>query len=313
MTRRIETGRDTVTAVDRITVCVCTFHRPLLLARLLGCLERQTSSGQFDCSVVIVDNDRLESARGVVEPFGRTARVPVRYYVEPEQNIALARNMAARHADGDLVAFIDDDEEPIDEWLLRMHRTLHACGADGVFGPVQAAFTVAPPPWMLRAGVFDRPSYPATGSPIEWRQTGMGNVLVRREALDELDGPFRKEFGSGGEDVDFFRRSMARGRRFVWCGEAVVYETVPPERTRLSFQMRRALMRGKMSLAHPSERSRGVVKSLAATAIYTTLLPAFLLRGRHVFVKYLIKDLDHIGKLLALCGIDAVGDKYIVK
>ena len=35
-----------------------------------------------------------------------------------KQNIALARNKAIENAKGDFIAFIDDDEFPLDQWLL---------------------------------------------------------------------------------------------------------------------------------------------------------------------------------------------------
>jgi glycosyltransferase involved in cell wall biosynthesis len=284
-----------------------------MLGQLLAKLRDQETSGLFDYSIVIVDNDKLKSAQQTVESFAQQSRISVGYYVEPEQNIALARNMAVSHAIGDFAAFIDDDETPIDKWLLRMYLALLKYEADGVFGPVIPRFVVPPAQWMIRAELFDRPNYAKTGTIINWRQTGMGNVLVRRHVLDEVEGPFLREFGSGGEDVDFFRRAIGLGRVFVWCGESTVYETVPPERIRLSFQLRRALLRGKSSLGNPSGRIFGIVKSLIACVLYTMLLPVFLVMGRHVFIKYLIKDFDHVGKLLAVCGVDAVREKYILK
>lgn len=291
-------------------VCICTYKRPELLRQLLVKLKNQDTSGLFDYSVVIVDNDEFESARQTVESFARQSQIACSYYVEPEQNIALARNMAVSQATGDFVAFIDDDEEPIDEWLLQMYLALLKYEADGVFGPVKPLFSVAPPQWMVKAELFDRPSYEKTGSVINWKQTGMGNVLVRRRVLEEVEGPFMRQFGSGGEDVDFFRRAIGLGKVFVWCGEATVFEIVPDERTRLSFQLRRALLRGKVSRASPSGRAFGILKSLAACVLYTMLLPIFLVMGRHVFIKYLIKNVDHIGKLLAVCRIDIVKEKY---
>jgi len=42
------------------------------------------------------------------------------------------------------------------------------------------------------------------------------------------------------------------------------------------------------------------------------LLPVFLLIGRHMLVKYLIKDFDHIGKLLTACGINVAKEKYVL-
>jgi hypothetical protein len=82
---------------------------------------------------------------------------------------------------------------------------------------------------------------------------------------------------------------------------------------RLGFQLRRALLRGKATLANPEGRTFGIVKSLAAVAIYTPLLPVLLLAGRHVMVRYLVKDFDHLGKLLALFGVEVVKVKYVTK
>jgi succinoglycan biosynthesis protein ExoM len=213
------------------------------------------------------------------------------------------------------VAFIDDDEVPINNWLLHMYAALGNFKADGILGPVEPRFAVTPPEWVLKSGAFERPNSQeyASGLVLHWSQTGTGNVLLRRSVLQEVEGPFRKQFGSGGEDTDFFRRAMALGKTFVWCDEGTVYETVPVDRTRVSFQLKRALLRGKVSLAGPAGSAFGILKSMVACAVYIVLLPVFLLFGRHVFLKYLIKCCDHIGKLLAVCGINVVREKYVLK
>lgn len=295
-----------------ISVCICTYKRPELLRRLLSKLEEQETGSFFDYSMVVVDNDKYESAREIVESFARQAKISVTYYVEPEQNIAFARNMAVAHANGDFVAFIDDDEIPIDDWLQRMRATILKYGVDGVLGPVKPIFEIAPPNWLIKAGVFDRPC-DKTGAVIDWRETGTGNVLARLSVFEDIEGPFNEQLGSGGEDTDFFRRATEAGKVFIWCEEAPAYEVVPVERTQLLFQLKRALMRGKASLAGPAGDTCGIMKSLAACALYTMLLPVFLMMGRHVFVKYLISDLDHMGKVLALCGVSLIGEKYIIK
>ena len=297
----------------RIDVCVCTYKRPRMLQRLLSALETQDTHRLFDYSLIIVDNDHAASARTTVESHARGSAVPVMYYVQPTQSISMARNMAVSAVSAEFVAFIDDDEIPASDWLRRMYCALVDYSADGVFGPVDPVFASPPPAWMVSAGLFMRPTYATTGAIIDWRRVGMGNVLVHRDVLDALEGPFRLVFAEGGEDVDFFRRAIAIGRRFIWCGEAHVNETIPPERLRLSFHVRRALLRGRASRHHPANSGVGVLKSLVACVVYTACLPFLIVLGRHVFVKYLIKDLDHLGKLLALCHIDLIGPGYIVK
>ncbi len=298
-----------------ISVCVCTFKRPALLADLLQGLLNQTTNGKFTYSIVLVDNDRHESGRPTVENFRSTRPEAISYFVEPEQSIALARNRATIHAKGDYVAFIDDDEVPIEDWLLKMYGALIKYQVDGVLGPVRPHFSLMPPAWVLKAGIFDRPNsrdYPS-GLVLQWGQTGTGNALIHRHVFDEIEGPFMTDFASGGEDVDFFRRAMARGKVFVWCAEAVAYETIPAERTRISFQLKRALLRGKVSLATPSGDPSGILKSVAACGMYAMFLPISLLCGRHVFLRYLVKTCDHLGKLLAFAGIDLVGQKYVTQ
>lgn len=300
-------------ALVHISVCVCTYKRPAFLADLLRGLVSQTTDGKFTYSIVLVDNDRDQSGRSTAEQFRSARPEAIAYFVEPEQSIALARNRATAHATGDYVAFIDDDEVPIEDWLLKMHGAMLEFQADGVLGPVKSRFAVMPSASALKAGMFERPNsqdYPS-GLVLHWDQTGTGNALIRRCVFDEIEGPFRSEFGSGGEDIDFFRRAMARGRTFVWCADAVVYETIPIERTRISFQLKRALLRGKASLASQSGRPLGILKSVAACGVYTMFLPFSLLFGRHVFLKYLVRNCDHLGKLLALVGLDFVGQTYV--
>src|SRR5438445_11559444 len=95
-----------------ISVCICTYKRPRFLKGLLEKLGRQDMEGRFTYSIVVADNDHLQSGEAVVRDFASASGMPIRYCVEPRQNIALARNKAIENANGDFVAFIDEDEEP---------------------------------------------------------------------------------------------------------------------------------------------------------------------------------------------------------
>jgi succinoglycan biosynthesis protein ExoM len=298
-------------ATPLISVCVCTYRRPIKLQRLLQCLDAQATNGLFNYSVVVVDNDAAESARRVVESFAERSSASITYSVEPRQNIALARNASVRMATGELVAFVDDDEEPSSDWLSRLYEVLVERAVDGVVGPVIPTFGKGAPMWAVKGHVFRRLPAFDTGEVIQWTAAGTGNALVKREVLLELGAPFRAQFGAGGEDKDLFRRAMSRGRVFVWSAEAVCFEPVSPERTRVLFQLRRALLRGKVALRGPSGSWKGVLKSAIAVPLYAVALPVCLIMGPHVFVTCLVRSFDHVGKLLAACGIDVVGDKYI--
>ena len=294
-----------------LSVCICTYKRPLYLQRLLDTLETLDTGGLFTYAVVVADNDASRSSAALVSAFARRSARPVTYCVEPRQNIALARNKAIEHATGDFVAFIDDDEFPTRHWLLRLYQACTAYEADGALGPVRPHFDVEPPRWVIDGGFYSRPTYP-TGFVIDWRKGRTGNLLIKRSVFQEVTPPFRPEFLTG-EDQDFFRRAIAAGREFVWCDEAVAYEVVPPVRWNRTFMLKRALLRGRISLLHPTAGTRSICRSLLAVPAYGAALPFALVAGQSKFMVCLIKLFDHAGRLLAVAGIDPVGEPYVTE
>ena len=297
--------------MKHIAVCICTYKRPDYLKRLLDELAGQETGGLFTYSIVVVDNDRSESARPVVSGFAASSPIHIKYCVEPRQNIALARNKAIESAQGDYLAFIDDDEFPTTYWLKTLYKMCAQNGVDGVLGPVKPHFDVKPPNWVVQGKFYDRPSYP-TGLVIDWTKGRTGNVLFRKEVFDLDEPPFRPQFLTG-EDQDFFRRMIEKGRAFVWCDEAVAYEVVPPIRWNISFMLRRALLRGKASLEHPTSGARKVVTSIVAVGVYAVALPFSLLWGQGQFMLLLVKTFDHLGRVLGAAGINPVRDSYVTE
>jgi cellulose synthase/poly-beta-1,6-N-acetylglucosamine synthase-like glycosyltransferase len=271
----------------------------------LNKLPKQQTSGLFSFSVVVCDNDVEQSAAPVVAATRESAGIDITYCWEPRKNIALARNKALEHARGNFIAFIDDDEFPADDWLTKLMDACNAYCADGVLGPVRPHFESPPPRWVVRGGFCERPEH-ATGRKMPWDECRTGNLLFRKQILDGITEPFRTHFGTGGEDMDFFRRMVQHDRLFIWCNEAVAYETVPPLRWRRSYMLKRALLRGKNILNHSSGAWRFVAVSLAAVPLYLLVLPITIVLGQHWFMKYSIKLCDHSGRLLAILGLNPV-------
>ncbi len=172
-------------------------------------------------------------------------------------------------------------------------------------------FDDKPPRWVVQGRFYDRATYP-TGFVIDWRKGRTGNVLLKRSLFTGEAQPFRPEFLSG-EDQDFFRRMIEKGHRFVWCNEAVAYEVVPPLRWKRTFMLRRALLRGAVSVLDPDFGMRDIVKSASAVPAYTSALPFALLAGQHLFMSCLIRLCDHLGRLFALAGIRPIKESYVTE
>lgn len=291
-----------------LSVCVCTYKRPELLRRLLTELEKQQTGGAFDFSVVVADNDAVRSAEPLVAEFAARAPGRVTYCSEPRRNIALVRNCAVAHARGDFIVFIDDDEFPVPAWLAELWSNCERHGVAGVLGPVRPHFDSPPPDWLIKGRFCERPEYP-TGTPLTWTQCRTGNVLFRRSILPADTPPFREEFATAGEDVDFFQRMTASGAKFIWCNEAPAYETVPPSRWTRRYALQRALLRGNNSLKIVEGRTVRLATSMIAVPLYGLVLPFSLLAGHHRFMKLLISCCDHLGRLFAAVGLNPVSQR----
>jgi len=296
---------------DHICVCICTYKRPELLNKLLKKLQNQITEGLFLYSIVVVDNDSAQSARSTVDVLKNRPPIDIDYYVEPEQNIALARNKAVENAKGNFIAFIDDDEVPTDCWLLDLYKACNKCKADGVLGPVKPYFEKEPPQWIIRGKILERPSF-STGTILHWKDTRTGNVLLKKYIFDENNNIFDPLLGKcGGEDKEFFKKNIKKGYVFVWCDEAAAYEFVPQKRLKRSYFLKRALLRGRASCIRLKRknflsRTYFIIKAISAILVYTLLLPFLLFFGQHVFMKYFIKDCHHIGSILGFLRIGSI-------
>jgi succinoglycan biosynthesis protein ExoM len=298
--------------IDHISVCVCTYERPALLARLLDALAAQITDASFAFDVVVVDNDVNRSSEEVVRSFVSRAAVTVTYDAEPQRNISLARNRAIQHATGNLIAFIDDDESPARDWLRHLHKTLRNYGADGVLAPVIPDFPPHAPRWLTAGRVFHRKRH-ATGSRIGAGDARTGNVLLERSLV--LDGQtwFDPAFGrTGGEDSDFFARQFRNGRVFVWCDEAVAYEAVPPERWKATFHIKRLWRSGTIS----GERMRDgrlpsnlVARNLLGLGACAVAMPVSLVLPKHLWMRVAQKFAYCAGVVTAYFGLSMFRDR----
>ena len=102
-----------------ISVVVCTRDRLTQLRTCLDCLTRQEYP-RFE--VIVVDNAPVSDA---VRALVATAAdgLTLRYVPEPRPGLSWARNAGIAAASGDIIAWLDDDEEPDDHWLAGF-----ACG-----------------------------------------------------------------------------------------------------------------------------------------------------------------------------------------
>jgi glycosyltransferase involved in cell wall biosynthesis len=236
------------------SVVIPTRDRPELAAGCVAAvLDSDYPPDRFE--VLVVDNaptdsrtrDAVERAHGGVER--------VRYLVAERAGSGAARNVGARSARGEVVAFLDDDARADPHWLAELLAGFRSApGVVCVTGLVVAAELDTPAQLLFdRYGGFGygfqevvldvgahRPSNPLF--PFNPGVLGSGNsVAFRREALLELGG-YDEVLGNGtparaGEDWELFLRLFRLGHTAVYRPTAVVHHRDRPRYEELRAQI----------------------------------------------------------------------------
>jgi glycosyltransferase involved in cell wall biosynthesis len=179
-----------------ISVIIPTVDRPGAAARLARALMRQT---RRDFEIVVVDQSERP------DPDLPDA-IRIR-----ERGLPNARNVGVRHARGDVLLFIDDDESPDDRWIECHARHYADPCVMGVAGRIRGAYDDAPGRvgrfgrWTLSIGRHFNADRPARVDHLPG-----GNFSIRREAF-ACAGGFDTAYGGAavGEETDFSLRLRA--------------------------------------------------------------------------------------------------------
>lgn len=245
-----------------VSIVIPTYRREELLPRLLERCASQGGLGLAAIEIVVVDNTPDGSARPIVERTAAQSATAIRYVHEPRPGIGHARNRGVSESHGEFIAFIDDDELPSPVWLEALLKTHRNYSADVVIGPVRPVFKAAPTRFLATyREFFTQSSEAATGAVIEphrpirlrrdrgcHRALASNNALICRASCFTGPEPFALGLGlTGGEDTLFFTRLQRRGKRIIWCREALVYERIPKERLTPMFLLRRKFRNGQIT------------------------------------------------------------------
>jgi glycosyltransferase involved in cell wall biosynthesis len=203
------------------TVVIPTYNRVERLRRVIAALEEQVYP--LDAFEVIVVSDGSTDGTDTYLK-GLRSKVRLRWFAQPNQGPAAARNLAVHKADGEIILFIDDDVVPEPQILLehaRSHR--EANGGDViVLGPLLNPAIFKMSPWvrweqealMKQYRALQRGDWPASA-----RQFYTGNASLKRSHILSVGG-FDEGFRRA-EDVELAYRLTDKGLSFLFNMRAV--------------------------------------------------------------------------------------------
>lgn len=176
-----------------VTVAICTYQRPALLARCLDSLQnQQVSSGSYE--VLVVDNGGQEEVRELTQNYG------YRYVSEAAVGLSSARNRACKETNREWIFFLDDDGIAHPDLLTSFFELVTDNQMmEVVGGRFEHYFESPPPKWLRR--YYQDDVRPAAGKGLVLLQNDqylLGGIMAFKTDLVRKVGGFRTDLGMRG-------------------------------------------------------------------------------------------------------------------
>ena len=234
----------------RLSVIVATRNRAHAIRACLDSIAAAfAKAAPLDAEIVVVDNGSRDDTSARVTQWAAAGALPVQLVAEPEAGLSRAHNAALRTAQGELLAFTDDDCRLHPDYVSDLLR--HAAsdaepvlrgGRIELGDPSDLPLTIKTTPARIR---WSRAMNSARHQPIAGEINGCNMTMPRR--IVEALGPFDPAFGPGsvigsGGDTDYFFRAYLAGFTLEYVPDMAVSHW----HGRKTAAVGRALLRGYM-------------------------------------------------------------------
>ncbi|MDT8893908.1 glycosyltransferase family 2 protein [Halomonas sp. I1] len=221
--------------VPRVTLLVPTRDRVEILKPCVDAILERTDYPDLELLILDNQSECRETLAYMQEVEQRDARVRVLRWNQPF-NYSAINNFGAAHAQGEILALVNNDIEPINpDWLREM--VSHACrpeigcvgaklyypndtvqhggvilGVGGVAGHAHKYFSRNSPGYFSRLFLTQNMSAVTAAC-----------LVVRKSVFDEVDGLNEADLPVAFNDVDFCLRVRKAGYRNLWTPHAELY------------------------------------------------------------------------------------------
>jgi glucosyl-dolichyl phosphate glucuronosyltransferase len=226
------------------TVILCTYNRCQSLVKALSSVALSRLPESVAWEVLVVDNNSRDRTRDVVADFCGRYPGRFRYLFESRPGKSYALNSGIAEAQGDVLAFMDDDVTVEPMWLQNLTAPLLKGKWAGCGGRILPAWSCTPPRWLPDRGRYDLAPLAVFDLGLEagrMEEAPFGTNMAFRKAVLAKYGGFRTDLGPRpgseirNEDTEFGSRLLAAGEQLWYEPSAIVYHTVPQNRLRRQY------------------------------------------------------------------------------
>lgn len=271
----------------KISAVICTHDRQDYLARAIDSLLAQDF---LDYEVILVNNASSDRTAEIAQTYLNHPQF--RYIYEPVLGLSTARNTGGRLAQGEIIAYLDDDAVASSGWL----RTLWtAFAGDEKLAIAGGKVTLLLPPdhplpWWISPDLAENlGAYDLGTLEVDIHKPGLTprglNYAIRRQFWQTMGG-FAVNLGRIGknllsnEEVYATELALQQGWRVKYLPQALVDHQVVPERLNPRWFLNRSWWQGISEYQRQKLTNSFGSQELRATG-------ERLLRGCYKSIKYL--------------------------
>ena len=228
----------------KISIIIATYNRSYSLVKMIGSLLAINTDISFDYEIIIIDNNSKDNTKEIVEAF-ILKDDKVKYFFEAKQGKSYAMNAGINHANGEILAFTDDDVLLDKNWLLNIAHFSLEHDFDALGGKVLPLYPDNTPQWIkdckdILNGPIVCHDY---GETIKVYNDKMlpfvgANIVIKLKVLKEL-GLFNPLIGVGtgamGEDTEYFRRLQKANKKIYYNPSVLILHPVGIDRMNLLY------------------------------------------------------------------------------
>lgn len=224
-----------------LSVVICTYNGAGRIGQVLDGVRSQVQTDSITWEVLVIDNNSQDHTKQVVEAYPE-----VRYVFEAQQGTAFARSRAVKEAQGQWIAFIDDDTVPDENWVAQAYQFTQTHPEIGAFGgQIHPEYEVEPPSGIRKIApylaIVERGSKPHRYDRV--LPPGAGLVVRRQVWLDHMPEKLvlvgrTTETMLASEDIEAILYIQNSGHEIWYNPEMHLYHQIPKWRTEKSYLLK---------------------------------------------------------------------------
>lgn len=210
-----------------VSVCIAHFNRPHFLKQSLASLEAQDYPN-FEVIVVDDGSTNPEAIKYLAEIEPGLLKRNWRIVRQENRYLSAARNTGARHARGEYLMFMDDDNFAKPEEIRTFINVARHTRADVVTSCMEYFEGDQPPRSTGKPVTRWVPLGPAVAAGFYRNVFGDANCLVKRSSFEKLGG-FTEIYGVTHEDWEFLANAVLKGCHLEVIPEALFHYRYTPD------------------------------------------------------------------------------------